>query len=304
MKIGTFFPQLEIGIDPGIIREFGTATEELGYEFLEAMEHIVGVNPASRPGFTGPYNHHCLFHEPFVLLSYMAAVTSRIELAMAILVLPQRQTALVAKQAAQLDLLSGGRLRLGVGIGWNRWEYEAIGADFTNRGKRIEEQIALLRALWTDPLVEFDGEWEQIHAAGINPLPVQKHIPIWFGGMAEPVLKRIGRMGDGWFPKFPSLDPRLMKVGLERNLDDPKDLIARMRGYAREAGRDPAAIGFEGRINVAGRTPDEWRAEYNSGRDIGASHINVYTIQGGLEKPQDHIDIIRRVREELPEAFA
>ncbi len=304
MKIGTFFPQLEIGNDPGIIREFGAATEDLGYDFLEAMDHIVGVNPASRPDFSGPYDHHCSFHEPFVLLSYMAGVTKRIGLATAILVLPQRQTALVAKQAAQLDVLSGGRLRLGVGIGWNSWEYQAIGADFTNRGKRIEEQIALLRALWADPLVEFDGKWEQVHAAGINPLPVQNPIPIWFGGMAEPVLKRIGRLGDGWLPKFPTLDSSPMVAGQADNRQDPKEQIARMHAYAREAGRDPATIGIEGRINVAGRTPDQWRAEYESWQAIGATHMNVCTIRGGLERPQDHIDIIRRVRDELPEAFA
>ncbi len=304
MKIGTFFPQLEFGTDPGLIREFGVMTEELGYDFLEAMEHIIGVNPASRPGFSGPYDHTCEFHEPFVLLSYIAAVTQRIELATAILVLPQRQTALMAKQVAQLDVLSGGRVRLGVGIGWNRWEYEALGADFRTRGRRIEEQIALMRALWAEPLVDFEGEWDSIRAAGINPLPVQDHIPIWFGGMAEPVLRRIGKMGDGWFPKFPSLDPRLMTVGLERNLQDPMELIERMRGYAREAGRDGDAIGIEGRINVGGRSPDEWRAEYEAWRDVGATHVNVYTIKGGLETAQDHLDIIRRVRDELPEAFA
>jgi probable F420-dependent oxidoreductase len=304
MKIGTFFPQLEFGTDPGLIREFGTMTEELGYDFLEAMEHIVGVSRATRPGFSGPYDHTCEFHEPFVLLSYIAAVTQRIELATAILVLPQRQTALVAKQTAELDVLSGGRVRLGVGIGWNRWEFEALGADFRTRGRRIEEQIALLRALWADPLVDFEGEWESVRAAGINPLPVQKHIPIWFGGMADPVLRRIGRMGDGWFPKFPSLDPLLLTKGLDRRHDDPKMLIEKMRSYAREAGRDPDAIGIEGRLNVSGRTPDEWRAEYEGWRDVGATHLNVFTIMGGLETPRDHLDIIRRVREELPEAFA
>lgn len=304
MKIGTFFPQLEIGTDPGIIRAFGEATEALGYDFIEAMDHIVGVNPASRPGFSGPYDHRCPFHEPFVLLSFMAAVTERIELVTGILVLPQRQTALAAKQAAQLDVLSGGRLRLGVGVGWNRWEYEAIGADFSSRGGRIEEQIALMRALWADPLVDFDGRYEQVRGAGINPLPVRKRIPIWFGGMAEPVLRRIARLGDGWFPKFPSLDPRLLAAGLEQAQEEPAALIARMRGYAEDAGRDPTAIGIEGRINAAGRTPDEWRTEYDSWRTLGATHIHVHTIQGGLEEPQDHSDLIRRVRDELPEAFA
>ena len=172
MKIGVIFPQTEIGQDPAKIREFAQAAEQLGYDHLGAYDHVLGANPASRPEWRGVYTYESAFHEPFVLYGYLSAVTDRLGLVTDIIILPQRQTALVAKQAAAVDLLSGGRLRLGVGIGWNYVEYEALGQDFTTRGRRVEEQVRLLRALWTQELVTFDGRWHEVADAGINPLPV------------------------------------------------------------------------------------------------------------------------------------
>ena len=196
MRIGVIFPQIEIGSDPAAIRDYAQAAEELGYHYLLAFDHVLGANSASRPGWRG-YRHTDMFHEPFVLFGYLAGVTKNIELTTGVLILPQRQTALVAKQAASLDIVSGGRLRLGIGIGWNPVEYEALGEDFHNRGLRSEEQIEVLRALWTQELVTYDGKWHGITDAGLNPLPVQQPIPIWFGGSSDLVLQRIARLGDG-----------------------------------------------------------------------------------------------------------
>ncbi|HEY9325316.1 MAG TPA: LLM class F420-dependent oxidoreductase, partial [Candidatus Limnocylindria bacterium] len=182
MRVGAVFPQLEIGTDPDAIAKYARTVEDLGYDHLVIFDHVLGAD-ANRPGgWTGAYDHRSMFHEPFVLYGYLAAVTSRLRLATAVLVLGQRQTALVAKQAAEVDVLSRGRLTLGVGIGWNAVEYEALGESFTNRGRRIEEQIAVLRALWTQEVVDFKGRWHRIDRAGIDPLPVQRPIPIWMGG--------------------------------------------------------------------------------------------------------------------------
>src|SRR5215475_7588104 len=177
MRIGVVFPQTEIGSDPGAVREYAQAAEELGYSHILAYDHVLGANTASRPGWRGPYTSETQFHEPFVLFGYLAGLTQKIELVTGIIILPQRQTALVAKQAAEIDVLSGGRLRLGVGIGWNEVEYAAQGEDFHNRGKRIEEQVTLLRELWTNPLVQFDGEYHHVPDAGLKPMPVQRPIP-------------------------------------------------------------------------------------------------------------------------------
>src|SRR5213593_4248020 len=201
MKFGVIFPQTEIGADPVAIRDYVQAAESLGYDHLGAFEHVLGANPASRPGWRPPYTHKDTFHEPFVLFGYLAAITKRIGLVTEVVILPQRQTVLVAKQAAAIDVLSGGRLRLGIGIGWNHVEYEALNEDFHTRGRRVSEQIAVMRKLWTEPVVTFKGSYHHLDRAGINPLPVQRPIPVWMGGMAEPVLKRVAQISDGWFPQ-------------------------------------------------------------------------------------------------------
>ena len=190
MNIGVVFPQVEIGNDPAAIRDYAQAVEAMGYTHILAFDHVLGANPPSHPGLKGPYTYKHPFHEPFVLFGFLAAVTTRVELVTGIIILPQRQTALVAKQTACVDVLSGGRLRLGVAVGWNFVEYEALGEDFKNRGQRIEEQIEILRALWTKELVTVEGRWHRVTDAGINPPPVQRPIPIWMGGESDPVVRR------------------------------------------------------------------------------------------------------------------
>jgi probable F420-dependent oxidoreductase len=238
MRFGVVFPQTEIGTDPITIRDYAQAAEELGYHHILAYDHVIGANPASRPGWRPPYTHQNTFHEPFVLFGYLAALTKKIELVTGIIILPQRQTILVAKQAAALDVLSSGRLRLGIGIGWNPVEYEALGENFKNRGRRSEEQVEVMRKLWTQELVTFEGNWHKITDAGLNPLPIQRPIPIWFGGSDDRALRRLARLGDGWFPL---LEPD----------DRCRAAIEKIHSYAREAGRDPGHIGIEGRITFA-----------------------------------------------------
>jgi probable F420-dependent oxidoreductase len=295
MRIGVVFPQTEIGPDPAAVRDFAQAAEDLGYAHIACFDHVVGANPASRPGFDPLYTHESLFHEPFVLFGYLAGLTRTIELVTGIMVLPQRQTVLVAKQAAALDVLSGGRLRLGVGVGWNPVEYEALGEDFGNRGRRIEEQIAVLRALWCNELVTFEGEWHTIIDAGICPLPVQRPIPIWLGGMADQVIRRVGQLADGWFPRFPSMNKRPGNAVPIRH-EAPEAIIATMREYAAAAGRDPDAIGIEGRVFLPNRTPDQWMEELARWQALGANYMQLYTMGAGLASPDQHIDLLRRFR--------
>ena len=299
MRLGVVFPQTEIGADPIAVRDFAQAAEQLGYDHIAAFDHVIGANAESRPAFRGLYTHESLFHEPFVLFGYLAGVTSSIELVTGILILPQRQTVLVAKQAAALDVLSGGRLRLGIGIGWNDVEYQSLGENFGNRGRRSEEQIAVLRALWTRELVTFDGEWHQIVDAGLNPMPVQQPIPIWFGGMAEAVVERVARLGDGWFPRFPALGHRASDEVLPRRADAPTAIIARLHDYARSAGRRPEEIGIEGRINFGAGTPAAWLEEYDAWTALGAGHMQVFTMRCGLTSPDQHIAAIRDVKTAL-----
>ena len=200
MRVGVVFPQTELGGDPGAVRAYGEQVEELGFNHVLAYDHVVGADPNVQTGWSGPYDVHTTFHEPLVMFGYLAAITRSLELVTGVIILPQRQTVLVAKQAAEVDLLSGGRLRLGVGIGWNSVEYEALGEDFSNRGKRSAEQIALLRSLWRDQSVTFEGAFHRLTGAGLAPLPVQRPIPVWIGAGSAPGYKRVGWLADGWFP--------------------------------------------------------------------------------------------------------
>ena len=283
MRIGVVFPQTEITADPVAVRDYAQAAEDLGYAHLLTYDHVIGADTANRPDWRGPYSLHSLFHEPFVLFGYLAAFTRRLELVTGILILPQRQTVLVAKQAAEVDVLSGGRLRLGVGIGWNDVEYQALHERFSDRGRRSEEQIAVLRALFTQESVTFHGRWHHIEAAGLNPLPVQRPIPIWIGGSSEATLKRVARIGDGWLPQMPP--------------DRARELIGRLRSYAEELGRDPASIGIEARLSIAGSTPEEWVRLIEQWKEIGVTHLSVNTMRAGLASPQEHVDAIRRFEE-------
>lgn len=283
MKIGVVFPQTEIGADASGVRAFGEEVEGLGYAHLLAYDHVLGANAASRPGWSGAYSSESMFHEVFVLFSYLAGITERIEFVTGVLILPQRQTALVAKQAASLDRLSNGRLRLGVGVGWNEVEYVGLNENFRNRGARSEEQIAVLRRLWTNDVITYEGRWHTIPDAGINPLPVQQPIPIWLGGYVDATLKRVGRIGDGYFPRGMPGDE------LSRNLE----IIAEA---AREAGRDPADIGIEGRISLAQLPEEQWAGAVEAWRAAGASHLSIVTMGGGWTGPDAQIEIINRFK--------
>ncbi len=287
MKIGVVFPQTEIGADPLGVRDYAQAAEDLGYDHMLAYEHVLGANPASRPGWSGPYSSADDFHEPFILFSHLAAVTTRIEFVTAVLILPQRQTALVAKQAAALDVLSGGRFRLGLGIGWNEAEYEALGENFHDRGRRSEEQVEVLRRLWSEESVTFEGRWHKITDAGIKPLPVGRSIPIWFGGGADRVMRRIARMGDGWLADLDRGDPR-----------NP-EIIATMHRYLEEAGRDPAVFPIEAWVMIGDRGPEEWAEEAAALVELGCSHVAVDGMRAGLRGAAAHIDVITRFREAL-----
>ena len=290
MRVGVTLPQTEMSADPISVRDYAQAVEQLGYDHIQSLDHVLGANAASRPGWQGPYDHTDLIHEPFVLFGYLAAITQSLELVTTVVILPQRQTALVAKQAAEVDVLSGGRMRLGIGIGWNDVEYEALGENFHDRGRRSDEQIEVLRQLWTTESVTYQGRWHTITDAGINPLPIQRPIPIWIGGGADPVLRRIARTGDGWFPQF-------------RPDEDARKIIGRLHDYAREAGRDPGDIGIDGSIRVADRSQEEWVLDALAWRDIGATHLSVNTRNAGLSFPDGHIDVIQRFMEATKEVL-
>ena len=285
MKFGVVFPQTEIGNDPIAIRDYAQAAEDLGYDYLLAFDHVLGANPNRPGGWRGrPYTYKDPFHEPFVLFGYLAGLTQQLELVTGIVILPQRQTVLVAKQAAAVDVLSGGRLRLGVGIGWNDVEFEALGMNFHDRGKRMEEQVALLRQLWTEPLITFSGADHTISDAGLNPLPVQQPIPIWFGGRADAALRRTAKMGDGWMPASHPPD------------DEMKAVLEKLHGYLQDAGRDPNTFGLDPWLGTAKQTEDDWAKQVELWRELGATHLGINTIRAGLTSPQDHIDAIRRFR--------
>ena len=286
MRLGTIFPQKEIGADPAAVRDYAQAAEDLGYDHLLVYDHVLGVDAPKHPGFAGPYNHTHMFHEPFVLFGYLAGFTKKIEMVTGILILGQRQTALVAKQAAEADVLTGGRLRLGVGIGWNAVEYEALGENFQDRARRFTEQVELMRALWTQEVVNFEGKYHRVTHAGINPLPVQRPIPVWLGGYSDQVLRRTARIGDGLIPQFAPDE-----VGRER--------IARMREYATEIGRDPMSIGIDGFVYLDNPfNADQAQKAAQAWADLGATHISVNTMNLGLTGPDQHIEAIRRFKEE------
>ena len=285
MRVGVVFPQTELGGDPGAVRAYGQRVEELGFTHLLAYDHVVGADPEVHAGWNGPYDIRTTFHEPLVMFGFLAAITKSLELVTGVVILPQRQTALVAKQAAEVDLLSGGRLRLGIGIGWNAVEYEALGQDFGTRGKRSAEQIELLRRLWTEQSVTFSGTFDTVTGAGLSPMPVQRPIPIWIGAASAAGYRRAGRLADGWFPMMspgPQLDEALAEI--ERG--------------ATAAGRDPASIGMEGRVRWAGDL-DAVVGKIAAWSQAGASHLSVDTMGAGLAHVDDHLEVLARVAESL-----
>lgn len=281
MRIGAVFPQTEIGPDAGALRTYGQRVEELGFTHVLAYDHVAGADPRVHAPWRGPYDVHTAFHEPLVLYGYLAGLTT-LELVTGIVILPQRQTVLAAKQAAEVDLLARGRFRFGVGLGWNAVEYEALGKDFSNRGKRLEEQVALLRRLWTEESVTFEGSYERITGAGLAPLPVQRPIPVWFGGQSPRAYARAGRLADGWFPQ----------VQPGPQLDDARAMVA---AGAREAGRDPAVLGMEGRVSWTSEGVDALVAAVESWSAAGATHVSVNTMGAGLGGVDGHLAALSEV---------
>jgi probable F420-dependent oxidoreductase len=284
VQLGVIFPQTEIGPDPAGVRAYAQAVQGMGYQHLEVYDHVVGADPSVHVGWEGPYNIDSQFHEPMVLFGHLAAVAPGLELVTAVIILPQRQATLVAKQAAEVDLLTGGKLRLGVGIGWNAVEYEALVMDFRNRGRRFEEQIELMRRLWTERSVTFEGRYHKVTAAGLKPMPVQRPIPVWIGGSAEPAIKRAAELADGYFPQRP------LAGGWPATMD-------RIRGWLTAAGRDPARFGIDARVQAGRGTPDDWHKQAEQWRGLGATHLSVVTLGGGLQGADAHVARLRQALE-------
>jgi probable F420-dependent oxidoreductase len=288
MKIGCVFPTCEIGSDPVAVRDFAQAAEQLGYSHLITYDHVLGAVHAGRdPKLSGPYNERNAFHEPFVLFGYLAALTKRLELVTGVIILPQRQTALVAKQCAEIAVLSGNRLKLGVGTGWNYVEYEALNESFATRGKRLDEQVELLRKLWSTPVLEFEGRYHRVERAGILPLPT-KPIPIWFGGFSVPAIQRAAKIGDGFL--FGASNPVML------------GFCGQLRDALAQTGR---AASFEiDTITGFGEGPDAWRKAAETWKAAGATHFSMRAMSTGASligdkdpgftTPQQHIDALAK----------
>jgi probable F420-dependent oxidoreductase len=284
MNLGVVLPTVELGPDSAIIREYAQTAQELGYTHLVIQDHVLGVDPAVHVGWTRPYTNKTLTPDPFIQSAFLSSAVPDMELVMGVVVITQRQTVLVAKQAAEVDILTGGNFRLGVGLGWNKVEYDALGEDFTNRGVRSEEQVELMRALWTQQSVTFDGKWHHIDAAGINPMPVQRPIPVWFGGASDAVLKRTARMGDGWITS-----PQVQTYEANRAMLD------RLYNFAEEVERDPASIGIEGRIELVDHPTDaDVLAAYKEWQGMGVEIVTLSTRAAGLNSPKQQIDALKR----------
>lgn len=284
MEIGVVYPQTELGGDPEAVRRIGLATEELGYDYLLAYDHVVGAEHADRePALWGPYTESDPFHDPFVMFAYLAGMTERIGFASGVIILPQRQTVIVAKQAADLDLLSGERFRLGVGVGWNYVEYDALGQDFSTRGARADEQIDFMRRLWTEPLLDWSGRFDRIERGNILPKPTRP-IPVWIGGFSDPAFHRGATLGDGF----------MFAGDLERGLDG----MARVDAIAAENGRDMSGYGRE-LIRVRPSSVSETVDAANRWRDAGGTHFAVVSMGLGLDSTEAHLDFIAEVKTEL-----
>jgi probable F420-dependent oxidoreductase len=279
MKLGVTFPQLDFGADAGAIRAYTLAAQDLGYDYLLAYDHVLSADITNRPGWSG-YTDKDSFHEPLVLFGFMAGIAPALEYVPGVIILPQRQAALVAKQAAELDILTGGKFRLGIGVGWNEVEFEGLNEKFANRGDRVEEQIALMRALWTEPVITFNGKFHKVTEAGLNPLPHQRPIPIWIGGTAKVVLERCGRLADGWFP-------------LGRPTPEVLAQIETVRAAAEAAGRPRSAIGIDARIDMRSVPEAEWATEITAWKAAGATHVSISTMYQEYTT-DDHIAAIGR----------
>jgi probable F420-dependent oxidoreductase len=304
IPIGAVYPHNEIEPDVGAVRAYAQGVEAMGYSYVLAYDHVLGANTANRPDWKGLYKLETLFHEPLVMFAYMAGATAKLGFMTGVLVLPQRQAVLVAKQASTLDILCEGRLRIGVGTGWNEVEYEALGYSFEGRGERLEEQVELMRQLWTEPAVTFNGKEHSVSDAGINPMPIQRPIPVWMGGGGDrphwgskastKVIRRIARMADGWIPMW-DLD-REHKDRIWIPGDRARELLAMCHEFCREYGRDPATLGLEGRLECWKRDEDRWKESVDAWIALGASHASVNTMAQGLQGVEQHLKRLEEYR--------
>jgi probable F420-dependent oxidoreductase len=258
MQLGTLLPLGDIGGAPAVVREYAEAAEAIGYDFVEAPDHVLGARAGERTGAG-------LFHDPFVLFGFLAGATQKLGFSTGVLILPQRQTALVAKQAASLDVLCGGRFRLGIGVGWNEVEFIGLNENFHNRGRRSEEQVEVMQRLWAEPHVTFNGRWHTIADAGINPRPASGRVPVWFGGHHERTLPRIAKWGDGWMPNAYPADQSAL------------DAFAQLRSLTEAAGRDPARVGIEVWVSMGSGSERDWATDARFWREAGASHLCLTT---------------------------
>jgi probable F420-dependent oxidoreductase len=281
MQLNAMFPTRDVGTDPAKIRDWAQAAEDLGYAYIEVPDHVFGA--AARDGWTPLYNERDPFHETFVMLGFLAGVTKRIRLSSGVLIAPQRQTGLIAKQAAEADLLSGGRLRLGIGVGWNHVEYEALGEDWKTRGARQAEQVEVLRRLWSEDLVTFNGRFHALKEVNIVPPPVQRPIPIWFGGVSDAVVMRAARLGDGWMPIMAPDEKAEQKLAL-------------LREEMKKRGRDAAKFGIEGWLRMSDADPQRWAAGADGWRKLGADMIMLYPMYR-MPEFDDQIETLRRFKE-------
>ncbi len=299
MQIGALIPLGDIGGDPATVQDYAQQTEALGYDFIEAPDHVLGVNAASRPDWDLSRNtSEDLFHDPFVLFGFLAGCTQKLGFSTGVLILPQRQTVLVAKQAACLDVLCGGKFRLGIGVGWNEVEFTGLNENFRNRGRRSEEQVQVMQALWRDQHVTFKGRYHTIEDAGINPRPASGRVPVWFGGHHEHTLNRIAKWGDGWMPNAYPPDDSALTV------------FEQLRALTRQAGRDPAAIGIEVWTSCGAGTPAEWRREAAFWKSAGVSHLCLTTTFNRRHHRRidgttlaDHLAALRRYRDAVADAL-
>jgi probable F420-dependent oxidoreductase len=295
MRLGAVFPNNAVGTDPGAIREFAQGIEDMGLRHMTVYDHVIGFDAAAYDGsgLRVPYREH-IYNEPFTLFGYLAGLTKKLELVTGVLVVTQRQTALIAKQAAQIDVLSGGRLRLGLGTGWSLPEYEALNVPWERRGDRLEEQIRLLRELWTKPVIRFAGEFHTVSSGGINPLPARRPIPLWLGGVSDRVIRRVATMADGWMPLFTERGSRRGQTAIE-----PEEAMERLHGFAINVGRDPSEIGIDCRITFQESTPEDWRSQYETYRGLGASHITLVTVDSSLISADAHLNAIKRMKDAI-----
>jgi probable F420-dependent oxidoreductase len=281
MRLNAFFPTRDIGTDPAKIRDWAQAAEALGYAYIEVPDHVFGAT--ARNGWTPRYNEKDPFHETFVTLGFLAAVTTRIRLSSGVLIAPQRQTGVIAKQAAEADLLSGGRLRLGIGVGWNHVEYESLGIDWKTRGARQAEQVEVLRRLWSEDLVSFSGRFHNLNEVSIVPPPVQRPIPIWFGGVSDAAVTRAARLGDGWMP---IIDPDA----------EAEEKLGALREQLRSFGRAPAKFGIEGWLRMQDADPQHWAAAADGWRRLGADMVMFYPMYR-IPRFDNQIETLRRFTE-------